>query len=71
MDEKDHKIFSLQLEIAQLYRFKDKAVSKYPDLEEDFKKTQEEYSDFMKKFCICLCCLLVLLAFFLLWANTK
>ena len=75
--DKDGQILALNFDIAKLERFKKLALSKYPHLEEEFKKSEDELREkeceCLKKFC---CVLLVILALFFifLWSkivNTK
>ena len=52
---KDYEILALHLEIGKLERFKNMALEKYPNLEEEFKNSENERC---KEECECLikCC---------------
>ena len=73
---KDVEIIALNLEIGKLERFKKMALSKYPNLEEEFKKSEDEFyekeCELIKK---CCCCILVIVVLFIIYfwyeANSR
>ena len=71
---KDYEIFALNMEIGKLERFKKMALEKYPNLEEEFKKSEDERCkeecELITK-CCCWTIVIVVILFFIFIIQTN